>query len=145
MFSIFIININIYILRAVQKYRRNEGTELSFTLHNPDFSKRDPRVFIYNFPNYVEPVKLSKSFSNYLHNNSLYLMESVAAHNNQLIVPFAIFTWRRIKRMKEQNYFYFKIGRESYFMIDAAALKSYEIEKLNHYLNDLDWNGNIYK
>lgn len=66
-------------------------------------------------------------------------MESVAAHQNQIVVPFDIFTWRRIKSMKEKNYFHFKVGRESYFILDNGILKPAEKEKLENYLMELNY------
>lgn len=83
---------------------------------------------------------MSKSISNFFHNNSLHLLESFAAQQNQIVAPFTVFTWRRIKRMKEKGYFHYKIGEQSYFILDAAELKDYESEKLNAYLKQLAWN-----
>lgn len=110
------------------------------TFYPTDFKGKDPRVYLYKYPSYIDPTRLSKSFSNFLHYSKLELMESVAKDQGKIIVPFCCFTWRRIRALKEKNIFYFKVGTDLYFIINALDLKQIERDKLEHYLQDLKWN-----
>ncbi|KOY80204.1 hypothetical protein ADM90_02980 [Lysinibacillus macroides] len=95
---------------------------------------------MFNNPDRMHPTVLSKSLSNYLHYYLLDLMESAAEHEEYILVPFSCFTWRRIRALKDMNYFSFKVGQESYFMVNPLDLKQLERIKLESYLNELKWN-----
>ena len=109
-------------------------------LYPADYKEKDPRAFLYKYPSYVQPVKLSKSINNYLKYSTLELMTATAAHQEKIVVPFACFTWKRIRALKDLNIFHFKIGKEPYFMICELDLKKIEKDKLDKYLSDLKWN-----
>lgn len=110
------------------------------TLYPTDYKQKDPRAFLFNFPNYIQPVKLSKSFSNFLQYSTLSLMVSAATHQEKIVVPFSCFTWKRIRILKDMNMFYFKINQNSYFMISELDLKAIEKNKLTQYMDELKWN-----
>lgn len=109
-------------------------------LYPSNYRDKDPRKYLFNNPDRMHPTILSKSLSNYLHYYLLDLMGTAAAHEEQILVPFSCFTWRRIRALKDMNYFSFNVGKESYFMINPLDLKQLERNKLLSYLNDLKWN-----
>lgn len=113
--------------------------ELS-TFYPRNYRERDPREYLFKYPDRIHPTVLSKSLSNFLHYSLLDLMESTAAYEKQVLVPFSCFTWRRIRALKDINYFSFKVGKESYFMINPLDLKQIERGKLQNYLDNLNWN-----
>lgn len=110
------------------------------TLYPVDYKEKDPRAFLYKFPSYVQPVKLSKSISNYLKYSTLELMVATAAHQKKIVVPFKCFTWKRIRLLKDLNTFHFKINQETYFIINELDLKAIEKDKLEQYMSELKWN-----
>lgn len=116
------------------------GGEKMAKLYPINYQEKDPRKYLFNNPDRMHPTILSKSLSNYLHYYLLDLMESAAAHEEHVIVPFSCFTWRRIRALKDMNYFSFKVGQESYFMVNPLDLKQLERVKLESYLNELKWN-----
>lgn len=109
-------------------------------LYPSNYQEKDPRKYLFNNPDRMHPTILSKSLSNYLHYYLLDLMGTAAAHEEQILVPFSCFTWRRIRALKDMDIFSFKIGKVSYFMINPLNLKQIERDKLRGYLDNFKWN-----
>lgn len=109
-------------------------------LYPINYQEKDPRKYLFNNPERMQPTILSKSLSNYLHYYLLDLMGGAATHREQILVPFSCFTWRRIRTLKDMNTFSLKIGKDNYFMVNLLDLKQLERVKLESYLNELKWN-----
>lgn len=105
-----------------------------------DYRTKDPRVFLYHWPSNSTPAFISKSFSNFLYASAFELMDSLATHKKQIILPFKCVTGKRLVYLKDKNYLSFKIAKESYFMLNESELEETEKKNLQEYLKSLKWN-----
>lgn len=67
--------------------------------------------------------------TNYMRNAQLHLLEQAAQFEQKIVVPFACFHWKRIRKLKDLNTFYVKINNETYFVINNADLTPLEQQK----------------
>lgn len=112
------------------------------TLYNPNYKDKNPTAYLYRNPHDLKPTILSKSMSIFLDNSVLHFMTALATAHNLLVVPFTCFTWKRIKRLKEQQTFYFQSGKYRYFLIDPHEMKPNETQKYEAHLLEFGYSCN---
>lgn len=114
-------------------------------LYNPDYKKKDPRQYIFlhsRARNTLQPIRISKSISIFLEQEILYKMDQVARQLNYIVVPAAIFHWRRRQKLRDV-FPSFVAGVLTYIMLPEEKLNTAERHKFIDHIRTLDWHDNV--
>lgn len=101
-------------------------------IYEANYKSKNPIDYLYRNPDKkINKAKLGKSMTNYMRNAQLHLLTQAAAHDNKLVVPFSCFSWKRIRKLKDQQTFFTKINNTTYFIIAHDQLTRLEQEKFD--------------
>lgn len=101
-------------------------------IYEENYKSKNPIDYLYRNPDKkINKAKLGKSMTNYMRNAQLHLLTKAAATENKIVVPFNCFSWKRIRKLKDENTFFIKINSATYFIIGYDKLTKLEKEKYN--------------
>ena len=105
-------------------------------IYDNNYQSKNPISYLFRYPDKkINKAKLGKSMTNYMRNAQLHLLTTAATHENKIVVPFNCFSWKRIRKLKDENTFFAKINSETYFVIAPEKLTRLEQQKYDAYNN----------
>lgn len=105
-----------------------------FTLIPENYKKKDPRAWLYLYPNTVNIVTYAKKMQDFSFYQALEVTEDFAKRMGYILVPWGCIHWQRQTALGNERKI--KIGRKSFYYLKPSELTKVEREKLQKYLEE---------